>query len=60
MPNPLCKTPNAYTTWSKASDNGLANQHMYHDVSVQEMAQVDKVVIVMKVVALRDIAKGDT
>ena len=53
------KNPNAYMTWSKASDNGLANQHMYHDVSVQEMALVDKVVIVMKVVALREIAEGE-
>jgi hypothetical protein len=55
--HPAGLTPNAYITWSK--DKSIPNQHDYHDVSVQELAKVNRIVIVMKVVALRDIAKGE-
>jgi hypothetical protein len=54
---PAGLTPNAYLTWSK--DKSIPNQHDYHDVSVQDMAKVNRIVIVMKVVALRDIQKGE-
>jgi hypothetical protein len=54
---PAGLTPNAYITWSK--DKSIPNQHDYHDVSVQELAKVNRIVVVMKVVALRDIAKGE-
>lgn len=49
------KTPNAYITWSRQRDNGLSNQHKYQDYTADEMANVDKIVTVMKLVALRDI-----
>jgi hypothetical protein len=55
--HPAGLSPNAYITWSK--DKSIPNQHDYHDVTVQEMAKVNRIVIVMKVVALRDIAKGE-
>lgn len=51
--------PNAYITWSRIKDNGLPNQHKYHDDTVQELAKVDKIVVVMKVVALREIAEDE-
>ena len=51
--------PNAFITWSRVRDNGLANQHAFHDVTVAEMAEVGRVVVVMKVVALRGIDEGE-
>ena len=53
------KDPNAYITWSRIKDNGLPNQHAYQDVSVDEMAMVDKIVVVMKIVARRPIEEGE-
>jgi len=53
------KEPNAYITWSRVRDNGLSNQHSYQDRPVTEMAEVDKIVVVMKVVALRKIEEGE-
>ena len=53
------KAPNAYVTWSKASDNNLSNQHQYHDYTIDQLANVDKVVLMMKVVALREIATDE-
>lgn len=48
-------TPNAFITWSRVKDNGLSNQHKYQDYTVKQLIEVNKVVIVMKVVALKDI-----
>jgi hypothetical protein len=53
------KEPNAYITWSKRNDNNLPNQHEHHDMTVAEMAGVDKVVLVMKVVALKEIGPDE-
>jgi hypothetical protein len=53
------ESPNAYIIWSRVKDNGLPNQHKYQDYSVQELAKVDKIVAVMKVVALREIEKDE-
>ncbi len=53
------KIPNAYITWSRVSDNELTNQHKYQDYTVNELAEVDKIVIVMKVVALREIDEDE-
>ena len=53
------KQPNAYITWSRVRDNGLSNQHAFHDVSVEKMAEVARIVVVMKVVALREIEEGE-
>jgi hypothetical protein len=57
--NHSAKSPNAYITWSMRKDNNLSNKHQYHDYTVDELAQVDKVVLMMKVVALRDIAADE-
>lgn len=56
--NHSSKSPNAYITWSKRKDK-ISNQHEYHDYSVEKLAQVDNVVLVMKVVAMREIAEGE-
>lgn len=53
------KEPNAYITWSRVRDNGLPNQHAFQDVSVSELAKIDRIVAVMKVVALRAIAEDE-
>ena len=50
---------NAYITWSKERDHNLPNDHQYHDMPIEELAQTDKVVVVMKIVALRPIQEGE-
>lgn len=52
-------SPNAYITWSRVKDNGLPNQHKYQDYLVKDLAEVDEIVVVMKVVALREIAEDE-
>lgn len=52
------KGSNAYITWSKRADK-LPNQHQYHDYTVEEMANTNKIVLTMKVVATREIAPGE-
>ncbi|CAJ1959111.1 unnamed protein product [Cylindrotheca closterium] len=52
------KSSNAYVTWSRRVDK-LPNQHQYHDYTVEQMAEVSKIVLTMKVVATSDIAEGD-
>jgi hypothetical protein len=51
--------PNAYITWSRVRDNGLPNQHSFQDVSVGALASVNRIVAVMKIVALREIEEGE-
>eukprot|EP00980_Cylindrotheca_fusiformis_P005804 scaffold1223_cov119-Cylindrotheca_fusiformis.AAC.7 len=52
------KGSNAYMTWSKRADK-LPNQHQYHDFTVEQMANTNKIVLTMKVVATRDIGPGE-
>jgi hypothetical protein len=52
------KGSNAYVTWSRRADK-LSNQHQYHDYTVEQMAYTNKIVLTMKVVAMRDIAPGE-
>lgn len=49
---------NAYMTWSRRADK-LPNQHQYHDFTVEQMADVTKIVLAMKVVATKDIGPGE-
>lgn len=53
------KSPNAYITWSRVADNNLPNQHAFQDVSVDAMAEVNRIVVVMKIVAIRPIEEGE-
>ena len=52
------KNSNAYITWSRMADK-LPNQHRYHDYTVEQMANTDKIVLTMKIVATKDIAPGE-
>lgn len=49
--------PNAYLTWNKGSL--LANQHAWHDMSVNQLADLHRIGLVMSVKAMEDIAEGD-
>jgi hypothetical protein len=50
-------TANAYITWS--TDKSLQNQHEYHDASVEDLSRLNRIALVMKVVAIRDIKEGE-
>eukprot|EP00934_Nitzschia_sp_Nitz4_P004738 Nitzschia sp. Nitz4//scaffold27_size158506//35282//37299//NITZ4_002586-RA/size158506-snap-gene-0.210-mRNA-1//-1//CDS//3329545446//4728//frame0 len=52
-------TPNAMVTWARVKDNGLSNQHMYQDYTVEQLSQVTDIVMVLKIVALRDLLPGE-
>ncbi|KAL3938152.1 MAG: hypothetical protein SGBAC_006882 [Bacillariaceae sp.] len=52
------KSSNTYVTWSRRADK-LPNQHQYHDYTVEQMAEVNKIVLTMKVVATRDVEEGE-
>ena len=54
---PEGQAANAYITWSR--DGGMPNQHQYHDRSIHQLAETDRVVLVMNIVALRDIRPGE-
>jgi hypothetical protein len=50
---------NAYVTWSRKRNDVIQMNKLYLDYSVEQMAAVTDVVVVMKVVALRDIKEGE-
>jgi len=52
------KSSNAYMSWSLRADK-LPNQHQYHDYTVEQMADVTKIVLTMKVVATKEIASDE-